>query len=226
MSWFSAKEEAVRLKFRNKIYIPFTAKKRARKLKCKDFTVISNNCWGGTVYESYGMKKLSPTVGMFIMPKDYIKFAGNLHYYLNQHLSFVKADDSKWKSELCHKANFGTYLIGKLSDIELHMLHYHEESVARAKWESRVKRVNFEKMIVKFNDQNGATPKDIEDFMQLPIKNKLCFVSDKRFCVSEGVILVKQPKRCGSMGIKASREPFGDKKHFKLTDYINALGED
>lgn len=40
----------------------------------REFTIISNNCWGGTVYESYGLPKQSPTVGMFVMPRDFETF--------------------------------------------------------------------------------------------------------------------------------------------------------
>ena len=33
---------------------------RNKKLKNKDFTIISNNCWGGMIYEVYGLQKTSP----------------------------------------------------------------------------------------------------------------------------------------------------------------------
>ena len=57
--------EGFRIKFRNIIYIPLTGKWRGRKLKNRDFTIISNNCWGGTVYEAHNLQKQSPTVGLF-----------------------------------------------------------------------------------------------------------------------------------------------------------------
>ena len=47
---------------------------RKKQLKYTDFTIISNNCWGGMIYESYNSPKESPTVGMFFMAKDYIEF--------------------------------------------------------------------------------------------------------------------------------------------------------
>lgn len=30
---------------------------RKKQLKSTDFTIISNNCWGGMIYESYNLKK-------------------------------------------------------------------------------------------------------------------------------------------------------------------------
>lgn len=67
--------ETVRLKVRNDFWLPRTCKARARGLEVDGFTIISNNCWGGTIYESYGMRKDTPTVGMFIMPSDFVRFA-------------------------------------------------------------------------------------------------------------------------------------------------------
>ncbi len=216
-------EETIRLKFRNKVYLPLTKNLRRKKLKDNNFTIISNNCWGGTVYESYGIKKLSPTVGMFIMPEDYLKFVANLDYYLKQPLEFIDPDDSKWREVLQKKSNWKTYLVGKIGDIELQMLHHHNEDVARRKWESRIKRVNKNRLIFKFNDQNGATREQIERFMKLPLENKLCFVADETFQVTKEVIVIKQPKKYKMRGIMASREPFGNSKYINITDYINKI---
>lgn len=217
-------EGTLRLKFRNKIYIPLTAKSRRKKLKSEDFTVISNNCWGGTVYESYGIQKRSPTVGMFIMPEDYLKLVSALDVYIKYPLKFIPSEQSKWKSVLCHKSNWNTYLIGQLGDIELHMLHYHDENVALKKWNSRIQRINWNRIIYKFNDQNGATPEQIKKFMDMPLKNRLCFVASADFQVSDSVIVIKQPSRYVN-GIMASREPFGKTKYIDMNKFINGLGE-
>lgn len=224
MKLSSINEETLRLKFRNIIYLPLTKNIRRKKLLHTDFTIISNNCWAGTIYESYGLKKMSPTTGMFIMPEDYLKFVVDLEYYLAQPLEFINPDDSKWKEKLENKSNWKTYLIGRLDDIELQMLHYHDEGIAREKWERRKKRINSNKLIFKFNDQNGATLEQISHFMELKLDNKLCFVASKKFKVNEDVIYVKQPKKYTD-GIKASREPYGKSKYLDLTEYLNKLGE-
>jgi len=216
--------ETIRLKFRNKIFIPLTAKSRKRKLDNADFTIISNNCWAGTVYESYGIKKMSPTVGMFIMPEDYLKFVSDFDYYIHLPLRFVKAEESKWHEQLKDKSNWGTYIIARLDDIELHMLHYHEETSALKKWNSRVERINYEKILFIFNDQNGCKPEHIEKFMKMPLKNKICFVAKPEMQVDDNIILISQPTRYRN-GIMASREPFGKTKYINITTYINQLGD-
>ena len=61
--------EGLRLKI-NAYYRKGFAKVRHKQLKNTDFTIISNNCWGGMVYESYDLPKESPTVGMFFMADE------------------------------------------------------------------------------------------------------------------------------------------------------------
>nr|WP_262352316.1 DUF1919 domain-containing protein [Lactiplantibacillus plantarum] len=42
---------------------------RKKQINKDRFTIISNNCWGGEVYESYNLIKQSPTVGLFLWPQ-------------------------------------------------------------------------------------------------------------------------------------------------------------
>lgn len=63
--------------------------KRRKKIKYKDFSIISNNCWGGFVYQLFGLKYVTPTIGLFIVEKDYIKFCADLKGYLAKNLEFI-----------------------------------------------------------------------------------------------------------------------------------------
>jgi|GEM_PF-2020664 len=74
------------------------ANKRKQELINIDFTIISNNCWGGMIYESYNLPKESPTVGLFFMASDYIKFVSELKGYLSSSLTFINPENSRWKS--------------------------------------------------------------------------------------------------------------------------------
>ena len=53
---------------------PWFALARRKKLNRADFTVISNNCWAGSVYRYFGLPYLSPTAGLYFFASDYIKF--------------------------------------------------------------------------------------------------------------------------------------------------------
>ena len=124
------------------------ANHRKKQLKSVDFTIISNNCWGGMIYESYNLPKESPTVGMFFMAKDYIEFLSDLNGYINGKLTFIRPEESRWKDapQVAGDKRFGTYPVGVLSNgknsIEIFFLHYHSEQEAREKWERRIKRLN------------------------------------------------------------------------------------
>lgn len=45
-------------------------------------TVFASNCNGGVLTHDLGLQFKSPTVNLFIRPKEYVKFLGNLHHYL------------------------------------------------------------------------------------------------------------------------------------------------
>lgn len=214
--------EGIRLKI-NKFFRLTFAKKRNKKLKNKNFTIISNNCWGGMIYESYNLRKDSPTIGLFIMPKDYIKFIKNLKKYLEIKLVFIKPEDSKYIDVLKSNSKFGSYPIGKLGDIEIMFLHYKNEKEAYEKWERRKQRINFDNIIYKFNDQNGCTKSDFYEFVNLPLPNKLFFTvknwnrplgSD-----SKNIYVMKINQLFNKDFVFASREPFGN----KITKYINKI---
>lgn len=176
--------EGLRLKL-NKYWRKGFAKFRRKQLLHTDFTIISNNCWGGMVYESYALPKASPTVGMFFMADDYIKFVSDLRGWVHAELSFIRPEDSKWKEapEVSGDARFGKYPIGILKkggdSLEIFFLHYQNEQEAKEKWCRRVERINWDKLLVKFNDQNGCSEKNVEAFLSLPFQHKLFFTCKK-----------------------------------------------
>lgn len=210
--------ETVRLKWRSKVVVPLLRDRLRGELLVTDFTIISNNCWGGMVYESYGLKKMSPTVGMFIMPGDFVRLCADLPGHLAQPLEFIEPWESKWADALRANDNWGTYLIGRVGEAELHMLHYHDEETARRKWESRVGRVNYGRILYKLNDQNGATEEDLLAFDALPLEHKVVFSARGHPSVPSCIKL-----RCprGHEYIRASYEPFGHNRAFDVTRYIN-----
>lgn len=213
--------EGVRLKVL-KIKRKFFASYRRKKLINTDFTIISNNCWGGMIYESYNLPKESPTVGMFFFAKDYIKFVSNLKQYLDCEIRFINPNESKWKKEASKDKRFGTYPIGILKDVEIFFLHYHSEEEAKEKWKRRCKRINFDKLLIKFNDQNGCTEQEVRTFLDLPIKNKLFFTCKKWNGISnDSIIVIKQP--FFHEYVKASYEPFGRNKYIDITKILNNL---
>ncbi len=144
----------------------------------KDFSVISNNCWGGRVYQYLDMPYLSPTAGLYFFAPDYIKFVSNLHKYLNLSLVFIPAEESAYYEELKNR-NQTDKPIGKLDDVEIVFLHYKTKEEAEEKWNRRKERVNFDHIILKFSRMDLCTEKEIEAFDKLDFQNKFVFNNRK-----------------------------------------------
>ena len=155
------------------------AKGKRKKLNNTDFTIISNNCWGGITYEEFGLRKNSPTIGGYFFSDDYLKFVKNLKYYLSLDLTFIpveKAAHSKWIIE----NGDNKAIVGVLDDVEIVFIHYPSKEVVYRKWTDRVKRVNWDNLIFKFSKQNHATDDMVREFdeAELPGK-KFVFVNKK-----------------------------------------------
>ena len=215
------KIETIRIKTK-KFYINKTSKIRKKAIKNDEFTIIANNCWAGFVYQSYGFKYNTPTIGMFFIAEDYIKFISNLKYYLSiEKIDFINPSDSKWYEDLKSKDNFGTYPIGKIEDIEIHFLHYKTKEDAQEKWNKRKQRINYNSILYKFSEMNLCTEKDIKDFQNLNLKNKICFISNKyKNLVDENTYIVSNGKK---QQVMASEEPIGKSKIVNINNIINRL---
>lgn len=212
--------ETLKIKVKH-FYIHKTCKIRREKINLSNFTIISNNCWGGLIYESYNLEKKSPTIGMFFMASDYIKFVNNIKEYLSYELKFIPPKESRWKEDLCYDKRFGSYPVAKLNDIEIFFLHYNSEEEAREKWKRRCKRINWDNLIIKFNDQNGCTKEDVINFLKLPYKNKLFFTCKNWNDSDKAIIKINQiiEKR----HIMASNEPVGKSARLDMNKYINNI---
>lgn len=149
------------------------ARLRHQLLISDDFTIISNNCWGGVIYKYFGMRFQSPTVGMYFFSDEYIKFLKKLRFYLSQPLIVRNVESSKYKEEILRRGQ--SPLIGWLDDVEIVLLHFHDASEAKRKWNYRLQRINYNKLIIKFNDTNLFTKQNLDEFEKLDFENKICF---------------------------------------------------
>lgn len=159
-----------------KLFAPY----RRKRLSNTDFTIISNNCWGGVCYDHFGLEKLSPTVGCFIMTDDYLRFITNLDYYLLQELKFIPLRESKHYEEWRDDPSMQDVPIGVLEDIEIAFLHYRNPEQAKAKWSRRTQRINRNNLIFKFSYMNNCSIDDINRFV------------DMTFCQAKKYVLLNE----------------------------------
>lgn len=210
----------IMLNLRNS-YIRRTAFLRRKKINKTEFTIISNNCWAGLVYESYGLPKQTPTVGMYFMADEYIKFVSDLRHYTSCEMSFIEPLKARHRDFYVQDKRFGTYPIAMVDDVEIALLHYRTEKEASEKWKRRCKRIQWDHLLVKMNDQNGCSRENMESFIKLPYSNKVFFTVRKDWkgcgkCIA--YIPSRNIEQCGFYD-----EPFGASKKFNINQLVSKL---
>lgn len=211
------KEKKFKKKFKD-LYFKISGEIKKRKLKNKDFTIISNNCFGGIIYRNNHLPYKSPTCGLFFMAPEYIKFIYNIKKYTSE-VEIKKIDINKSKySEYLKEYNYDG-IIGKIDDLEICFLHYEDINEINDKWNRRSKRINWDNIIYKFNDQNLCTYKELEKFDKFNAKNKICFTS-KQY---ENINTIQLKQYENEPYVKSDTKESDYKKYIDIYKYINNI---
>ncbi|WP_347052934.1 DUF1919 domain-containing protein [Flavobacterium olei] len=190
------------------------------RLKNHNFTIISNDCWGGGVYEDLQLQYTTPIVGLFFHAPCYIDFLENFNHLI--HLQLLFKDESKYKEANDYRfQNNHYYPIAKLKEVEVHFLHYESVQEAISNWNRRKARINYNNLFFKFSDSNLCTPELIERFDKLPVpeNNKVMFAAKKMNTV-KSVVFLRHYKRKLSIGdIYNNRWAY--RKNFDVVKWLN-----
>lgn len=158
-----------------KLWEKIQKKRMQSKLKSKEFSIISNNCWGSFIYQRYGLEYKSPTVGLYFLGSDFVKLASNWEHYFSCKLEFIPWSESSYYYALKDEV---PYPVARLDDIEVYFMHYKSEGEAAEKWYRRVKRIKPDHILFKLSQREECSKKDVEDFMKLPLEHRVCFAYD------------------------------------------------
>lgn len=150
-------KNTIQTKTRNKIN-----KRNIQRLKNRDFSLVASNCNGSLILHDLGLRFNSPFVNLWIKPKDYIKMLSNFEWYMDQELKFVKEDGID-------------YPIGIINEVRIYFQHYNSEDEAKAIWQKRKERINYNNLFVMFTERDGCTYEDLKAFDELPFNNKIVF---------------------------------------------------
>lgn len=151
-----------------------------KKLKNRSFSIISNNCTGGYIYQHYGIEYKSPTAGLlFGTAEDYVKICKNPHKYFEKDPVIIPRESCKHYDVMKNMNHWGQYPVGVVEDIEIYFMHYHDQEEAISKWKKRCKRINYNNLFFLLTENETCTEKDIREFCSLPIKNKVCLTYNK-----------------------------------------------
>lgn len=188
-----------------------------RRIVNKDFTIISNNCWGGGVYETLGLAYKTPTVGLFFFSDCYIKFLQDLKGNLKKEIRFINVSKYEKGNQL---RNSSYYPIGMIGDeIEIHFLHYKSEDEAREKWDRRKSRVDFDNLFISFTDNEPFTNEQLLTFDNLPFRK--VFFSAKKITGIKSLVWLKMFQYKSHIGDIYTYPKF----YWKYFDVINWLNK-
>lgn len=177
----------------------------------KDFTIISNNCWGTFVYKGLRLQYRTPFVGLFLFAPDYMTLLENFEYYMSKDLTFI--DESKYKQYVDYDIK---YPVGLLGDLEIHFVYYKNNEDAAEKWDRRRKRINWDNIYYKFCDRDLCTPELIERFIKLPYENKVCFTA--RHYPYDSCVVIKDCMKHDTV----FNEQFYYYKYFNAVNWLNS----
>lgn len=163
------------------------SKRRAARLNKTDFSIISNNCWGGFVYQHFGLPYLSPTAGIYFFASDYIRFLKDLKYYIDHNVKSITADESKYR-DILYKLHQENVPIGLIDDVEVVFLHYKTFEEALDKWDRRKARICWDNLYIKMSYMNCCNDDLVYEFDKLPYKNKFIFVT-KDYGIKSQIIM-------------------------------------
>lgn len=134
------------------------------RLKKTDYTIFASNCIGGIITNRLGQPFNSPTVNLWILQKEFIRFLQNPRYYLEQDLHFI---ESEYK-----------YPVAELGDIKVNFTHYHSAEEAEEAWKRRIDRIHWDNIYaVLYEDE--VTREDLLLLKDLDYKGLVVLTNSK-----------------------------------------------
>jgi len=149
------------------------------RLKNAEFVLVSNNCWGAHAYQNLNRPYTSPFVGLFLSPAAYLRLLNHFSALIAAPLEFRSQSEEEWINHLraSHSHQWPIGWLGR--EVEIQFMHYESELEAKEKWQRRCRRMasDQDRWFFKFDDRDGCTKDQLNEFMQLPLKNKVLFTT-------------------------------------------------
>lgn len=129
----------------------FINNKNIARLTNKNFSLIAGDCIGCLVLHDIHMKFNSPTVNLWMYPKDFLKYISDIRHYSEMDLQFISEENIK-------------YPVAQLDDIKIYFTHYKTEADAEKKWKERTARINYDNIFIIMTDANNCTVEMMKEF--------------------------------------------------------------
>lgn len=136
--------------------------------------LITNNCWGFMLYREYNMRYESPTISMQIPGEVFWKFCKDLRYYLESELVEYQKLTSEHERYVKHLyGEIPNYPIGRIDDVVIVFQHYATFEDAKAKWDRRKARVDFDNVAYLFTAFNETYSDSVGRFLDLKLPHSV-----------------------------------------------------
>jgi uncharacterized protein (DUF1919 family) len=140
----------------------FLARKIERQLLSWPVSIVADDCWAAELYGTLKLLYLTPVVGLWIQPSDYIRFVRNLRSKDAFDLTFIQSRE--------------TYPVARTPYATLHFMHYASESEAKDKFSRRATRLNWDRIYTKIDfGKPGYTMRDVDEWNWLKLPNSVAF---------------------------------------------------
>lgn len=150
--------------------------KQKKALANDRFTLLSQNCIGGVFYHDMGLPFQSPTINLYFTAADFVKLAKEPRRYMELSL------EVKWGLD---------YPLGKLGDIMIHFMHYKTCEEAKAAWERRKARVDYDNIVIISTDMEGFDDSVFEQWKAIPYPKAL-FTANPKYANDPGSVYYPQ----------------------------------
>lgn len=173
--------------------------------------MITNTCLGGVICHELNLRFLTPMVNCGIRESvEFFAFVSHLSYYLSLPLQFDESYNG-------HPVGI---LIGEYGTIHLYFTHDYSEVTVRKNWEKRVKRVNYDNVVV-IMDGDAYSDSVIYEFDNLPIERKVV-LTPKEYPNLHSVFTIKNSQY--KQGLLLSKGlAHGQVKWFEIFDYVHFI---
>lgn len=138
------------------------------RLERKDFTIISDDCWGGRVYSEFGLRCHSPFVGMGFTAREY--------------LDFLQGFREPGALEIIgEKASRHGYPLLQTRNAWLYGQHYDSAEEFRRTFERRRKAILWDRIFIKIDfGKTKYNASDVARWNEMRLPNSLALYPDKR----------------------------------------------
>lgn len=131
-------------------------------LYCNNFSIISNNCTGGYVYQYFGIAYNTPTEGLYFTTSDYLKLIQRPEYYFKHKVKLIEPT----QSVLAKAGKDIHYPVGVIDDIEVYFMHYPDPKEALSKWHRRASRINYRKLFFLLTETELMKKEHVKQFSE------------------------------------------------------------